>query len=96
MTIKMHPVGTRIIAVKNVGPIRDGQPGIVTGFAEHGRAFWRRSVYLCTFFGNVQVAMNPNEIDDYAHGYSREQIEQPENGSLSVAQQLRNVRQNDE
>jgi hypothetical protein len=92
MTTTLHPVGTFVLAIKKVGPISDGQPGVVTGIAEAGPVFWRRPVYLCTFLGNVKVAMNPSEVDDYAHGYSREQLEQPEDRSLSVAEQLRRVR----
>ena len=92
MKTKLLPVGTSILAIKNVGPVQDGQPGVVTGVIEQGFAFWKRSMYLCTFFGNIKVAMKPNEVSDFDHGYSKEQLEEPEDGSLSVAEQMRRIR----
>ncbi len=53
-------VGTPVLATKNIGPVEDGQPGIITGVIEVKHFFWKRPLYLCTFFGNVKVAMKPN------------------------------------
>ena len=39
-----------------------------------GSFLWKKPMYMCTFFGNVKCAMKPSEIDEYEHGYSREQI----------------------
>lgn len=92
MSAPMLPVSTRVVAVKNVGPVAEGQPGVVTGYVEVPFFFWKRQVYLCTFFGNVRLAMKPAEIEAHEHGYSREQIGQAEDASLSVAEQLRRER----
>jgi hypothetical protein len=69
------PVGTRIIATRNFGPIREGQPGIVTGIQMVPFLFWERLFYLCTFMGNIKVAARPKEIDDFDHGHTLEDIE---------------------
>lgn len=92
MKTKLFPVGTFVVAIKDIGPVRDGQPGIVTGVVEQGFAFWKRQIYLCTFFGNVMAAMKPNEVSDFDHGYSREQLEEPKDGNLSVAELMKRIR----
>ena len=91
MKASMYPVETLIIAIKNVGPVRDGQPGVVTGYAELGSLFWKRQFYLCTFLGNIRLAVKPSEIDNHDHGYSRQRLEMPEDASLPVAEQLRRI-----
>lgn len=92
MKPKLLPVGTLVLATKNVGSVRDGQPGIVTGIVEQRYFFWKRPFYLCTFFGNVKVAMKPNEVTDYDHGRSLEELEQDEDESLSVVEQMQRIR----
>ena len=82
--------GTNVIAIKGVGPVMEGTPGVVTGLAEMGSLFWKRPMYLCTFLGNVKCTMRPAEVDDFEHGYSRAQIES-DSSKLSVADQLNNV-----
>src|SRR5437763_2231910 len=74
-------VGTKVIAVRNFGPIKEGAPGIITEIAEAPFFFWSRSIYLCTFAENLKVAAKPKEIDDYDHGYSLNDLE----GSLSIS-----------
>jgi hypothetical protein len=69
------PVGTRIIAVRNVGPVLEGARGIITGTVDVPFFFWSRPVYLCTFIGNVKLAVKPKEIDDYDHGYTLERLQ---------------------
>ena len=91
MKPKLLPVGALVVATRNVGPVREGQPGIVTGIVEHRFWFWKRPCYLCTFFGNVPVAVRPAEVDDFDHGFSREQLEDPFNPALSVAEQLKKI-----
>ena len=92
MNLTLLPIGTLVLATKNVGPVRDGQPGIVTGVVEQRYFFWKRPFYLCTFFGNVKVAMKLNEVTDFNHGRSLEELEQDEDGSLSVAEQMQRIR----
>ena len=92
MKTKLFPVGIFILAVKNIGPVRDRQPGIVTGVVEVPFFFWKRPMYLCTFFGNVKVAMKQSEVTEFNHGHSREQLEEPEDGSLSPAEQMQRIR----
>ncbi|HTN95299.1 MAG TPA: hypothetical protein VMJ33_12015 [Gallionella sp.] len=92
MKTKLFPVGTSILAIKNVGPVHDGQPGIVTGVVEVPFFFWKRPMYLCTFFGNIKVATKPNEVTEFNHGQSRDQLEKPEDNSVSVAKQLQRIR----
>jgi hypothetical protein len=70
-------VGTKIIAVRSIGPVREGAPGIITGIAEVPFFFRTRPVYLRTFAGNLKIAAQPKEIDDYDHGYALERLENP-------------------
>ncbi len=70
-------VGTKIIAVRDFDPIREGQPGIITGTADVPFFFWKRVMYLCTFQGNMKVAARPQEIGDFKHNYSLAELEIP-------------------
>jgi len=88
---KLHAIGTSIIAIKDVGVVRDGQPGIITGIGEQKSFLRNWPVYMCTFLGNVRVDMKPGEVDDHPHGYSIQQLSEPEDKSLSVAEQLRQI-----
>jgi|SRR6516164_6137084 hypothetical protein len=71
------PPGTKVVAVRNFGPIKEGAPGIITGIMDTPFFFWKRAMYLCTFADNVKIAARPNEIDDFDHQYSLEELEQP-------------------
>jgi hypothetical protein len=70
-------VGTKIIAVRNIGPVREGAPGIVTDIAEVPFFFRSRPMYLCTFAGNLKIAARRKENNDYDHGYTLERLENP-------------------
>jgi hypothetical protein len=74
----MLSAGTRIIATKNFGRIREGMLGVITGTAEVHFFFWKRTMYLCTFVGNFPVAAKPAEIDDFDHGYDLCDFEKPD------------------
>ena len=70
-------IGATIIAVRNIGPVKEGTPGIVTGITEE-RWFWKsKLIYLCTFADNVRIAARPKEVEDYDHGYSLADLENP-------------------
>jgi len=69
--------GTKVLAARNFGPIKEGAPGIITGTTEEPHFFWKRPMYLCTFADNVKIAARPNEIDDFDHQYSLDELEQP-------------------
>jgi hypothetical protein len=76
-TTSLLQIGARVIAVRNIGPVKEGQPGIVTGIAEE-RWFWKsKPIYLCTFADNVRIAARPKEVEDYDHGYSLADLENP-------------------
>ncbi len=64
----------------------------MTGVVERGFAFWKRPIYLCIFFGNVKIAMEADEISDFNHGRSIEELSEPEDKNLSVAEQLKRIR----
>ena len=68
------PVGTKIIAIRNIGQVREGAPGIITGVVKMPFFFWSKPMYLCTFAENLKIAARPEEIDDYDHGYTLEPI----------------------
>jgi hypothetical protein len=85
------PIGTRIIAIRNVGSVREGQPGIITGSTKVPFLFWKRFYYLCTFAGNVPLAVRPKEVDDDDHGYTLEDLENPD--FLSAMDSARKRRQ---
>lgn len=56
-------VGSEIIAIKTVGPVRKGTRGVVTDMTRVPFLFfWSRTVYLCTFAGNISLAARPGEI----------------------------------
>ena len=78
MTTPIIPVGTRVIAVKNVGPLREGMIGVITGVVELPFLFWKRVHYLCTFVGNLRIAVKPAEIDNFDHGYDLKDAENPD------------------
>jgi hypothetical protein len=86
------PVGTPVIAVTTVGPVPEGDVGFITGTGELGSFLWKRRFYLCTFFGNVKVAMRPREIDAYNHGRTLGEIERGIDPTLSVAEQMLQIR----
>jgi len=77
MKQELFATGTRILAIKDVGPVTNGQAGIITGYFEQPFFFWKRTMYLCTFQGNVRCAMKPTEVDDFDHGRSIERLMQP-------------------
>ena len=80
-------IGARVIAVRNFGPVKEGQPGIVTGIAEE-RWFWKsKQIYLCTFADNVRIAARPREIEGYDHSYSLTDLEAPNFLSAMAARQ---------
>jgi hypothetical protein len=85
--------GTRIVAVRNFGPIKAGVPGIVTGTLEY-RFLWRsKAMYSCTFAGNVRVHTKPKDIDVLEHGYSLIELESPQFGLNELLRmRLRSVR----
>ena len=72
------PVGTKVIAVRNVGHVLKGAAGIITGTATELFYLWSRSIYLCTFAGNIKLAVRPKDIDDQDHRYSLEALQNPD------------------
>jgi hypothetical protein len=74
---QLHQIGTRVIAVRNFGPIKEGQPGIVAGIAAERWFRLSKPIYLCTFADNVKIAARPKEVEDYDHGYSLADLEKP-------------------
>ena len=76
------PVGAKVQAVRNVGPVKEGTPGIIRGVADISFLWWSRPAYLCTFAGNMKVHARPNEIEAYNHGHSLKELEQPDFGSI--------------
>src|SRR5262245_7175832 len=72
------PVGTRVQAARNFGPIKKGAPGIITDVADVSFLCWSRPAYVCTFAGNKRVHARPRQIAVYEHGYSIEELEQPD------------------
>jgi hypothetical protein len=72
--------GTRIVAVRNFGPIKQGTPGIVTGTVQSVSVWFSRLTYSCTFAGNVRVLAKPRQIEVLDHGYSLVELENPQFG----------------
>ncbi|MGE5337854.1 MAG: hypothetical protein ACM3PU_08490 [Gemmatimonadota bacterium] len=71
------PIGTPIIAVKDVGRVRKGAPGFVTGVVRTPLFLPSGLSYLCTFADNLKVAMRPGEVDVFEHGYPLTRLEDP-------------------
>jgi len=69
------PVGARIVAVRDFGPIRSGIPGMITGTAREPFLQGNRPVYLCTFADNMKTLVRPKDIDSSDHGYSLDDLE---------------------
>jgi hypothetical protein len=72
------PVGTRVQAARNLGPIKKGTPGIITDVADISFFCWSRAAYVCTFAENKRVHARPRQIGVYEHGYSIEELQQPD------------------
>lgn len=70
-------VGTKITAVRNFGPIKQDAPGIITGVADIRSLFPAGPIYSCTFADNVKITARPNDIDEFDHGYSLDDLEKP-------------------
>lgn len=93
MKNNIYQVGSTVLAIKNVGLVQDGQPGIITNIIENNYCiFWKKQVYFCTFFGGVKVAMMANEISGFEHGHSLEELEFDQHDSLSPSEQMRRIR----
>jgi hypothetical protein len=71
-------VGTKIQAARNFGPIKEGTPGIITDVVDLSLFCWSRPTYVCTFAENKRVHARPRQIAAYEHGYSIEELEQPD------------------
>ncbi len=71
------PIGTRVIADRDFGPIIKGQLGIITDLVRSRRGLWRRAVHVCTFLGGIRVTARRTYIKEYDHGYSCELLEDP-------------------
>jgi hypothetical protein len=72
------PIGTRVIAVRDFGPVKEGAPGIITGTADMPFLWMSRPVYLCTFADNMKIAARHKEVDDFDHGYNLTDLERPD------------------
>src|SRR5262245_8363611 len=86
-------IGTKIQAARNFGPIKEGTPGIVTDVADLSFLCWSRPTYLCTFAENKRVHARPRQIAAYEHGYSIEELEQPDFASNLSRQMTLRARQ---
>jgi hypothetical protein len=87
------PIGTKVQALRNFGPVKKGTLGIITGVAEL-RFLWRsRPTYLCTFADNVKLHVRPKQIEAYEHGYILKELEQPDFGSLLSRQMMLRAQQ---
>jgi hypothetical protein len=69
------PVGAKVVAVRDFGPIRKGLPGIITGTAKEPFFQGNRPVYLCTFADNMKSLTRPTEIEASDHTYSLDDLE---------------------
>lgn len=60
----MLRVGSQVVATKTIGPVRRGTPGVITDVTRAPFLFfWSRAVYLCSFAGNISLAVRPGEVD---------------------------------
>jgi hypothetical protein len=69
------PVGAKVVAVRDFGPIRKGLPGEITGTAKEPFFQGNRTVYLCTFAGNMKSLVRPKEVESSNHDYSLDDLE---------------------
>jgi hypothetical protein len=80
------PIGARIIAVRDLGPIPERAPGIITGTTvKPFLFFWQRFYYLCTFADNVKVAARPQDVESFDHGRTLQQLEIPNYAELILS-----------
>jgi hypothetical protein len=75
-------VGTKVWAIRNFGPVKQGAPGMITGVADVPFFWWSRPAYLCTFADNIKIHARPKKIEEFDHGHSLEELEQPDFGSI--------------
>jgi hypothetical protein len=75
-------VGTKVTAVRNFGPIKEGAPGIITAVADIRTLYPAGPIYSCTFADNMKITARPKDIEEDNHGYSLEELEQPDFGPI--------------
>jgi hypothetical protein len=65
-------VGSDVVAIKNIGPVREGTPGVITAVTHAPFLFfWTRRLYLCTFAGRINLAVRRSQIGDCERGPAR-------------------------
>ena len=69
-------VGSKVVAMRDFGPVVKGQLGIVTHVVRAHRLFWRR-LYICTFLGDVSAVAQPDEIERFDHGIKMDMLKDP-------------------
>jgi len=85
--------GTRIVALRAFGPVKEGAPGMITGTVEARFFLWSRPMYSCTFAGNVKASAKAKNVDVLDHGYSLSDLENPQFGLNELLRmRLRTVR----
>ena len=70
-------VGTKVTAVRDFGSIKEGAPGIITGVADIRSLYPAGPIYSCTFADNMKITARPNNIEEFDHGYSLDDLEKP-------------------
>jgi hypothetical protein len=76
------PEGTTVQATRDFGPVRAGAPGVITGVADAPSIYPGGPVYVCTFADNLKTTARPNDIEQFDHGYSLEELQAPDFGPI--------------
>jgi len=79
------PAGTKIRAARNIGSVKEGTFGIITGTT---KIPYFGSRYQCTFANNIKVRAPPKRIQAFDHEYDLEQLEQPDFAAVLSRQMM--------
>jgi len=66
-----------VIAAHNFGPIIRGQLGTIVSCIPGSWLPWRRTKYVCTFLGGINVIATGRQIMAHDHGCSGPMLEDP-------------------
>ena len=69
--------GTMVAAAIDFGPVIRGQLGMITACSRESWLRWRRTIYFCTFLGDIGVCASGRQLVAFDHGCSLRMLQDP-------------------
>lgn len=85
--------GTKIQAVRNLGSVKKGTPGIIIAKISASYFGLLPSRYQCTFANNIRTSARPKQIQTFDHPYNLEALEDPDFTSILSRQMMLKAQQ---